>query len=357
METFQITRGQRITASIAGIISALVIAVALVIPLAGGALSGSNRALGDFGAAPAPTASSTPTATPSPTPTKEEDEYVIKLFERGPNGEVIKGGIPEAIRGDAKASKAWIAEAAKKDPVVFFMLYSLSPLAEKKPIKNESVLAKDARIEDGNTYSARGIRAYEDWLVLWDLSAEVIAVPQISFTGTNTGVSGTTVVQSDGVRGDDQSGVDVVYRDAAGKSAAQHSILNRCLNATGGKPSFPPGKTDNPPPPEEETPPDDSKRPSEDPSQTGSLPTQQQPNQLPARQDHFQPTQPSNPPRQYTPPPAAPPPAPAPVPNPGGGDPIPAPDPEPTPVITPPVEAPPGPPPSTCAPAPGETTC
>jgi len=352
METTHDTRGKRITDAVFAIIGVFVIAVAFAIPLVGGAFSNGNRALGDFGAFPAPTASSTPTATPSPTPTEEEcDPKYVQVASKNENGRVISdfearynASVAES-NNLTDAQRTILIEESAKDATVLaswahaFGLYSTPN-------------ARADLVEDG-CLSTKGIILHsklEGALTAKGVKFEEAEAPADWYnSGVHEGIYGVSEVS--GIYGD-RKAIKVTFKDGT-----VVYIMIRCGNPVyPGKPSLPDVPTDNPPPPEEEHP-DDSKRPGEDPSQTGNLPPQQQPNQLPARQDHFQPTQPSNPPQQYTPPPAAPPPAPAPVPNPGGGDPIPAPSPEPTPVITPPVEAPPGPPPSTCAPAPGETTC
>ena len=125
-----------------------------------------------------------------------------------------------------------------------------------------------------------------------------------------------------------------------------------CANPTAGFHKPPPPPPVNPPP---VTPPGTNpKNINEAPQRTGALPTQQMPNPLPAQPEHFQPSEPVNPPATYTPPPAAPAPAPAPV------GPIPAPAPEPSPiVVTPPVEPAPAPsdPGTSTSCAPGQTTC
>lgn len=193
-----------------------------------------------------PVSTGSPTAAPTVTVTATSagEQFVIKLPPRE-GGRLNSNGA--AKPGDGEAFRAQIAQQAKEDPLTLYLYYMASPLGKVKPLENESVLAKDGRIENGNVFSDVGVQAYKDWLVLWQ-TADIKAVPEITFQGTNTGVapSGTTTTQSPGVRGTEKAGVDITYVDASGKASGAHSALYRCLQPTGDNvPGVPEGPTDN----------------------------------------------------------------------------------------------------------------
>lgn len=318
-------------------------------------------------AANEPSSTSTTTTTPAPTPTTTvEQEYVIALPKRD-GGRLNADGVQADVRGDGAAFKAFIAKQAKHDPLTLYLYYMKSPLGTKQPLENETVLVKDGRIEDGNVYSERGVKAYEDWLFLWEL-AEVTPTDEIRFQATNTGVSGTQVVQATGVSGDDKSGVDVSYPDANGKMVSAHSALYRCTQPTGGHAPFPMGPTDNPAPETPVTPktPVCEFNPALPPNSPfcvkpkdvtkgsyhqGNAPTGGGANADSSEGDYVPPPEMTQPPatdRVNPPPPPPAPPAPAPAPSPGS---------TPTPVPTPDPAPAPEPEPSAPAPSAPETGC
>lgn len=211
-------------------------------------------------------ASSTPTPTSTPTPsaspTTVVDEFTIKMPKRDGN-RLNAAGIDPKKRGNAQVFKDQILAQAKTDPLTLFMYYQASPLGTIKPLANESVLAKDGIIKDGNVYSELGRKAYKEWAAMWvSPLTKAVAVKEISFTGFNSGVDGTKITHSKGVTGTDLSGVNFTYYDAQGNIVASHSALDRCTQVTTSKPipGTKPGKTDNPPmtratPPTKSTPP------------------------------------------------------------------------------------------------------
>lgn len=194
-----------------------------------------------------------PSATPTPTtsPSATDEEFTILLPRRDGN-RLNADGVPKEMRGDGEAFRKFIAEQAKHDPLTLFHYYMASPLGDTAPLKNELILAKDGVIKDGNTYSEKGIAAYNRWAALWnnpDITS-VEAVKEITFQAVNTGVAkGKPTQDSSGVGGKDKSGYDVAYHDATGKVVKEHSALNRCTQPTKDKPTpgVPPGPTDNPP--------------------------------------------------------------------------------------------------------------
>jgi len=283
-------------------------------------------------------------ATAKTASTKETaDEFIIDMPRRD-GGKLNADGT--ATPGDAEAFRAQIAEQAKRDPLTLFNYYSASPLGDKKPLENESVIAKDGIIKDGNTYSERGIKAYEDWLVLWEIT-DITAVSEITFQGNNTGVQGTTMVQQPGVGGDNKSGYDITYTDASGAVAAQHSALDRCTQVTTGVPipNVPVGQTDNPPPPTTPpvTPPTlDAKIPSQGSGPRGNAPDGQGLNDDPTEGEYIAPEDmehPADTPRVDPVAPAPTPPAPTPA-TPDNPTPAPVPTLDPTPPPAPETEAP-----------------
>lgn len=173
-----------------------------------------------------------PAATPSPTVSAVSDEFTITLPKREMN-RLNSDGVDPKNRGNAEAFRKQIAEQAKHDPLTLYVYYQASPLGTIKPLTNETVLAKDGKIENGNVYSKKGRQVYKEWLAMWDSPLTgVKAVDEIKFQGLNTGVEGTTVTQSPGVNGADKSGYDVTYKDAMSKVVRQHSALNRCTQPT-----------------------------------------------------------------------------------------------------------------------------
>lgn len=125
-----------------------------------------------------------------------------------------------------------------------------------------------------------------------------------------------------------------------------------CKNPTGGFKPIPPAPTPQTP----ETPTPEGPNPKnieEAPQRQGNLPEQQMPNPLPAEPEHYQPSEPVNPPDVYVPPAEEPKPAPG-----GGGEPAPQPEPEPI-VIPDPVEPAPAPsdPGQNTGCAPGRPSC
>jgi hypothetical protein len=184
----------------------------------------------------------------SSTLTPEEQEYVIDMPERDGN-RLNKDGAPAG----SEPFRVAIANQAKHDPLTLYVYYMHSPYGKTKALKNEAVIAKGGKIQDGNVYSAEGIAAYKRWIAVWmdhDLT-EITSVKEITFQKVNTGVSNNRVTQDpSGVRGKDKSGVDITYRDATSKVVARHSALYRCSQPTGGGgqiPNVPKGPTDNPP--------------------------------------------------------------------------------------------------------------
>lgn len=275
-------------------------------------------------ASPSATPSSTPTpstsasATPSATETPAADpaaEYVIKMPKRDGN-RLRAGGFPKKIRKDGEAIRRFVAEQAKHDPLTLYLYYMASPLGKAAPLKNEAVLAKDGKIQNGNVYSPEGIEAYQRWAAIWNNKdiTTIKAVKEVQFRAVNTGVSGRKTTQDkSGVRGKDRSGVNVTYRNATGGKAGAHSALNRCTQPTTGKaiPRVAVGKTDNPPPakvrkprtpPGTYTPPVTAKKVWKDPARRGNVPTQVKGKAPKARKSHRQPTRPADPPATYTPP-------------------------------------------------------
>lgn len=262
----------------------------------------------------------TKSASPSPSATPEdEDKFVIKLPKRDGN-RLNADGVPKKIQGDGEAFREFIAEQAKRDPLTLYLYYMASPLGDKEPLKNELVLAKDGKIENGNTYSKEGVAAYERWMAIWnnpDITS-VEAMKEISFQGVNTGVTKDNKPTQDasGVRGEDKSGYDIKYRDASGKVVKGHSALNRCTQPTSKvpHPDVPDGPTDNPPPPKEpKCPPDKPygnppkcygpKDPAKEPSAQDNVPDQVTGQAPSPKDEHKQPTKPEDPPPTYTPPP------------------------------------------------------
>jgi hypothetical protein len=310
---------------------------------------------------PSPTGTVTPPPTATPPPSAEAEtveDFVIDLPKRD-GGRLNSEGTPDP--GNAEAFRDFIADQAKHDPLTLYLYYMGSPLGEKKPLENETVLAKDGLIQNGNTYSKKGVKAYEEWLFLWELT-DITAKSEISFQGTNTGVNGTTAVQEDGVIGDDKSGYDVTYKDASGQVAAQHSALDRCTQPTFQKPpsKLPPGDTDNPPPPTDNPPPsnppgNEPKHPSEDPYPQGNAPTGGGQNANPGPGKYVEPDKMEQPPSKPYVPPA--PPAPKP-PDPKPSDPKPVPTKDPAPAPAPEPSAPtPSEPEGGCTPIPGVEDC
>ena len=198
-----------------------------------------------------PSSTSTTMASPSSSSsssTTSASQFVIKLPKRDGN-RLNADGVDADKRGNADAFRKQIAEQAKHDPLTLYVYYMASPLGQAEPLANESVLAKDGKIVDGNVYSSKGEQVYKDWLAMWDSPlTKISAVKEIKWQGANTGVTGTSVSQSDGVGGDDKSGYDVTYVDAQGKTVGAHSALNRCTQPTLPRPSkhIPEGGTDNP---------------------------------------------------------------------------------------------------------------
>lgn len=208
----------------------------------------------------------TATTSSTSTTTATSRQFVIKLPKRDGN-RLNADGVDADKRGNADAFRKQIAEQAKHDPLTLYVYYMASPLGQAEPLANESVLAEDGKIVDGNVYSSKGEQVYKDWLAMWDSPlTKISAVKEIKWQGANTGVTGTSVSQSDGVGGDDKSGYDVTYVDAQGNVVGQHSALDRCTQPTLPGPSklFPEGKTDNP----ENPSPTSTPTPSEPPTPT-----------------------------------------------------------------------------------------
>ena len=195
-------------------------------------------------------------ATDSPDPV---DEFVIDMPKR--TGDRLNAdGVPDDIRGDGEKVRTFIAEQAKRDPLTLFNYYMSSPLGDSDPLKNETVLAKDGNVKDGNVFSKKGVETYNRWVAIWnnpDITS-IKAVKEITFQGANTGATDDNKPTQDptGVRGKDKSGYDVAYKDAGGKVVKEHSVLNRCTQTTTKTPhkGIPKGPTDNPRPPKD-TPP------------------------------------------------------------------------------------------------------
>jgi hypothetical protein len=188
---------------------------------------------------------STNTTTKAPADDKCDGHTIMLPDRKG--GRLNAAGV--AKPGDAEAFRAQIAQQAAHDPLTLFLYYQASPLGAKNPLPDAYVLAKNGKIENGNCYSAEGVRAYDEWSVHWKYS-DIVAVPVIAFQGANTGVAGTQPTHSEGVGGTDKSGYDIQYKDASGKVSSQHSALNRCTQPTTAKapPNVPAGPTDNPSP-------------------------------------------------------------------------------------------------------------
>ncbi len=197
------------------------------------------------GATGTSTSTSTSEATTTTTTVAEPacGEHEVILPNRA-GGKLNAAGT--ATPGDPEGFRAQIAEQAAHDPLTLFLYYQASPLGTASPLSNEAVLVQDGRVEDGNCYSAVGISAYNEWLVLWKVT-NLTPQAEITFQGVNTGVSGTSPTQSQGVSGSDKSGFDIAYVDANGVVIAQHSALNRCTQPTGNTapPNVPEGPTDN----------------------------------------------------------------------------------------------------------------
>ena len=203
-------------------------------------------------------------------------------------------------------------------------------------------LVEGGKIEGGECLTDKGKMLWSKYEGAITAKGVTLAVSEANPNSTNTGINGDTAVIDiqTGISGDMMT-IVITFADGS-----QMKKMVRCgnLELPGVPPGIPPGKTDNP-----------EKNPALDPSQTGNLPVQQQPNPLPARPDHYQPNEPVNPPSVYVPPAGPPPTVPGPVTPPGGGPTVPAPTQEPTPIVVPDSEAPTGPPPSTCSPAPGRS--
>lgn len=201
----------------------------------------------------APASTANVEAAPADTETEaspEVENFVIALPEREGN-KLNSAGVPESIQKDPEAFRLFIAEQAKSDPLTLCNFIEQSPLNECKG--KPEMYVTDGNIADGNTYNAAGMEAYEQWLALWN-EAEITAVDQISYTGYNTGVRGTSLTHSTGVSGHNQTGFDIAYtvehKDGT-QEVVGHSVLNRCTQPTTDKPPvrerIPEGPTDDQP--------------------------------------------------------------------------------------------------------------
>lgn len=191
--------------------------------------------------APAPSAPIVPAANVD---VSNVEDFVIDMPSRDGN-RLNADGVE--IPGNTEALRSQIAEQARRDPLTLFAFYMASPLGEARPLKNEAVLAEGGTIKDGNAFSKEGIRAYQEWLVLWE-TASIKAVSEIRFQAINTGVKGVRLTQSSGVGGYNKSGFNIAYRDVSGRITHQHSVLCRCTQPTFGEPIrwAPEGPTDSP---------------------------------------------------------------------------------------------------------------
>lgn len=200
---------------------------------------------------PTPSATATttaPTTATSPAPTGLAD-FVISMPRRDGN-RLNADGVDPAIRGNAEAFRKQIAEQAKHDPLTLYHYWMASPYGKADPLENETVLAKDGRVENGNVYSPKGEEVYRKWSALWNdpVLTQISAVSEIKHQGFNTGVTPEQKPgSSPGVSGTDKSGYDVDYRGGDGASVGAHSALDRCTQPTYGDktPDVPVGQTDN----------------------------------------------------------------------------------------------------------------
>jgi hypothetical protein len=193
----------------------------------------------------APTTSST-TMAPR---TDCKDGHVVKMPDRGPTYRLNNGGVPDEYRNNVEGFRQFIRNQASGDPITLYIYYEQSSLQKVDPLVGPAELVENSTIADGNCYSDKGVRVFNEWAAHWK-TAQLEPKAQITHTGGNTGVNGTTPTYSRGVSGSDQSGYDVTYRDANGNVTARHSVLNRCTQpTTPGPPSKQEGPTDNKPPP------------------------------------------------------------------------------------------------------------
>jgi hypothetical protein len=147
---------------------------------------------------------------------------------------------------DTEEIRQQVLDLNWRDPNALFLYYNASPLGSTSPLTSVQELV-DGDVENGSCYSAKGIRAYDEWSVLWKV-ARLTPVDSMPPGWSNTGVSdgGPTVGTPPS---GDTSGVMVEFPN----SDIKHGVMDRCGNpvVASPPPNVPPGPTDEPPPPGE----------------------------------------------------------------------------------------------------------
>lgn len=169
----------------------------------------------------AKTCNSAPSATPSNTNINVANcpsGYVVKL---DPNYEnKLKS---EGISPEPEVAHGQIAQFVKEDPRGFQVYYNNSPPGKKAPIQKAEDIAP---LQNGACFTENGVKWYNEWLVLWNLTE--LTKDTLPKYGTNTGAVPNGQAFQEKGHIPPSPALKAVLRDANNNVVTEYHIRTEC---------------------------------------------------------------------------------------------------------------------------------